>query len=519
MNTVSPNNVTMGQDLSEVPGPRLGLRGVRRGLVMTGLHALAWTGPYLARIGPLRRAVVGATEQRLVGMYNRALALAIRPPGVESDRLAMSKAILHTIERALAENRLSRATLRKALNILIGQVLIGQGDWNAKDRFNARYGSYPPDLLLISPTKACNLRCVGCYADSGPTREKLPWPVFERLVREAHDLWGARFCVISGGEPLAYHDQGKGVLDIAERYPDIFFLMYTNGTLIDDKVARRLATLGNLTPAISVEGLREPTDARRGKGVFERIIAAMELLRREKVLFGISITATRQNADEILSDTVVDFYFRQMGVFYAWIFHYMPIGRAFTLELMPTPQQRVHMWRRMWELVRGQQLFIADFWNSGTVSSGCISAGRSGGYLCVDWNGAVTPCVFAPYSPVNIHTAYQQGQTLNDVWNNPFFREIRAWQHAYGYGRTAADGRPWGNWLMPCPIRDHYAEFHRLLVAHEPDPADENARAAFQDPEYYRGMVAFDQEMASLADQIWEAKYVNGGESTVHDQR
>ena len=94
-------------------------------------------------------------------------------------------------------------------------------------------------------------------------------------------------------------------------------MMYTNGTLIDDYVALRLGEPGNLIPAISVEGMREETDKRRGEGVFDRVVAAMERLRREKVFFGISMTATRDNAEDLLSDEVIDFYFQEMGAFMA----------------------------------------------------------------------------------------------------------------------------------------------------------------------------------------------------------
>jgi MoaA/NifB/PqqE/SkfB family radical SAM enzyme len=76
---------------------------------------------------------------------------------------------------------------------------------------------------VVSPTKACNLRCVGCYADSGTDREKLDWQVFDRILSEVKDLWGKQAVVISGGEPFAYRSNGKNLLDMIERHPDIFF--------------------------------------------------------------------------------------------------------------------------------------------------------------------------------------------------------------------------------------------------------------------------------------------------------
>ena len=64
-------------------------------------------------------------------------------------------------------------------------MLIHRGGTDAKVRFRARHGQAPPDFLVISPGKACNLRCQGCYATSGVHREKQSWSNFERLVAEA----------------------------------------------------------------------------------------------------------------------------------------------------------------------------------------------------------------------------------------------------------------------------------------------------------------------------------------------
>ncbi|HMN15564.1 MAG TPA: radical SAM protein, partial [Bellilinea sp.] len=92
------------------------------------------------------------------------------------------------------------------------------------------------------------------------TNENLSWETFDRIITEAKTLWGVRFFVISGGEPMAYRSDGKDLLDMVEKHDDCFFMMYTNGTLINEKATERLARIGNLTPAFSLEGWRERTD-------------------------------------------------------------------------------------------------------------------------------------------------------------------------------------------------------------------------------------------------------------------
>jgi len=291
-----------------------------------------------------------------------------------------------------------------------------------------------------------------------------------------------------------------------EKHADLLYLMFTNGTLIDKATAARLARLGNLTPAISVEGLRGRTDEWRGAGTFDRVLQAMAHLREAGVPFGISVTVTRANHQEVLSDEFLDFFFAQQGAFYGFLFHYMPIGRHASLEDMMTPEQRIAFWRRTWEVVAEKRIFLMDFWNFGTMVQGCISAGREGGYVYIDWNGKVMPCVFAPYAVADIQDVYVQGGTLNDVWRAPFFQAIRQWQRDYGYGRPEPSRE--GNWLRPCPIRDHYGTFRELLGRYRPEPEDEAVGEALADGEYCANLVAYGQHLGEISQEIWEKEYL-----------
>jgi radical SAM protein with 4Fe4S-binding SPASM domain len=472
-------------------------------------HTLTWGARTLGGFTPLRHALADRMERKLRARADRPASELRHPPAVEMDKAAMALSLLSVAERGLAGRRLGAPAVRALLKTLIGDVLVHRGDGTAKDRFRARHGMSPPDFLAISPGKACNLKCVGCYANSGANREKLDWATFERIVVDAHDNWGSRFFVLTGGEPLAYHDAGKGVLDLAERHPDCFFIMYTNGTLIDDRIAGRMGRLGNVGPALSIEGMKARTDARRGAGVFDKVVAAAERLRREGVAFGLSLTATRENADEVLSDEVVDTFVERLGALFAFIFHYMPIGRSFTLDLMMTPEQRYRLWERSWSLIRDRHLFLVDFWNGATGSNGCLAGGRPGGYFHINWNGDISPCVFFPYSPVNVRDAFAKGETLDDIWANPFFADIRKWQRAYGYRESHEACAECGNWIAPCLIRDHHADFMGIMKAHgaAARPTDGDAEAALADPEYHAGLERFDREFEAITGPVWEAQY------------
>jgi len=425
------------------------------------------------------------------------------PRKLQQDKFCMARNMMYAIDRGLRRGQISRQVWTPFINSF-GNVYLKNLD--KIKAFQEKHGFKPPGFVTISPTKNCNLQCIGCYANSfRSSRERLDFDIVTRVVREQKELWNSHFTVISGGEPLVYKSQGKTIFDLAREHSDTFFLMYTNGTLINEEVAEKFAEVGNITPAISVEGFEEETDKRRGKGVHQKILRAFENLSKVGVPYGISITATRHNAEIIMSDEFIDYYFNQHGVLYGWIFQYMPIGRSFTLDLMVTPQQRLEMYLKTWQLIREKGIFMADFWNCGAVSNGCISAGKPGGYFYIDWNGNVMPCVFNPYKVDNIVEIYKQGGNLNTVLFSSFFKEIRSWQEQYALNCTA---QTMGNIIVPCPIRDHYEMMYGIINRNEAQPADEAAEQALQDPNYYKGLVEYGKEIKELTDVIWDKEYL-----------
>ena len=422
------------------------------------------------------------------------------PVKIQEMRCVALTNLLHTVNRAISDGRISNAVRKAILKNFVSGLLIGE-----KDRimpFGDIYGVKPPNFLTISPTKMCNLNCKGCYASSSSKNaETLSYSVFNWILRQKKKEWNSSFTVISGGEPLMYSSEGKNLIDILSENQDQYFMMYTNGNLIDRNMAQKIAKVGNLTPAISVEGLEEETDERRGRGVFRKIDGAMDALKEFGVPFGVSMTATRYNAERILSDEVLDYYFQEKGAIYGWIFQYMPIGRSYTVDLMITPEQRQWMLEKELEMIYEKNLFLIDFWNGGAMSLGCISAGRPGGYFYIDWNGNISPCVFFPYAVDNIYNIHDKNKTLTDILNTDYFKALRSWQRNY-----MDDGGKVKNLFMPCPIRDHYHVAHKTIQNFSAEPIDINAARALEDGEYQRKMIEYDREVARRLDPLWDEK-------------
>ena len=72
------------------------------------------------------------------------------------------------------------------------------------------------------------------------------------------------------------------------QYPEIVFLVFTNGTLIDKNKINKFQKQKNVVPMISLEGNEEKTDERRGQGTFAQLQQTMIQLKKRNIFFGLS---------------------------------------------------------------------------------------------------------------------------------------------------------------------------------------------------------------------------------------
>ena len=83
---------------------------------------------------------------------------------------------------------------------------------------------------------------------------------------------------------------------------------------------------------------------------------------------------------------------------------------------------------------------------------------------------------------------------------------VRRWQGEHGYGKATLTVD--GNWLRPCPYRDHHEQFVHWLGQYQPEPEDESAQEILSDPEYHRALLEYDQNLADIFDLIWKKEYL-----------
>ena len=258
-----------------------------------------------------------------------------------------------------------------------------------------KQGIHVPPVLIVSVTSKCNLHCEGCYHQTlrPSTDSEISEKRLEQMIAEAKEL-GISFIVLAGGEPL----MRPSVLDIAENYPEIMFLMFTNGLLVSDAVLEKMSKKRNVVPLISLEGYEKDTDGRRGSGVYSSLLKSIAKLKGTGIFWGASLTMTRSNFEEVTDEGFVK-QLVDSGCKLFMLVDYTPVEKG-TEDWVLTPEQksRVIGIRNSFRS-KFSALFVALPWDEEEIG-GCLSAGR--GFVHISAEGNVEPCPFIPYSDVNL---------------------------------------------------------------------------------------------------------------------
>ena len=324
-----------------------------------------------------------------------------------------------------------------AVNFFINAGMAG---WDRQDEYRKKYGCNIPWTILLETTRACNVHCTGCWAAEYGNKLNLTYDEIDDIIKQGKEM-GIYMYIYTGGEPLVRKDD---IIKLCEKHNDCIFLCFTNSTLIDEKFADDMLRVKNFVPAISLEGFEEATDGRRGDGVYNKVIKAIELLRRKKLLFGISACYTSANFDSITSEEFYDKLI-DLGAYFVWFFHYMPVGNDAAVDLLPTPEQRQETYRRIRKYRAEKPLFAMDFQNDAQFVGGCIAGGRR--YLHINANGDIDPCVFIHYSDSNIRS-----KTLLEALRSPMLMAYH-------------DGQPFNeNMLRPCPMLENPEKLREMVT-------------------------------------------------------
>lgn len=285
------------------------------------------------------------------------------------------------------------------------------------------FTSGAPLLVVWDFTYRCNLKCKHCYASAG---KFLPEMNVEERLRALDILVdaGVPMLALSGGEPLL----GPGFWGVLERANDygLYLAMATNGTLITEETAEKLAKFGVRFAQVSLDA-PDPKfhDEFRGVlGAWEKAVRGIRNLKKYGITVEVSMVITKKNYTDL--QRMLHFLKNELRVDMFMAYNFVPVGRAkYITEWDLPPELRWDVLKKLaLELYNGfsvastapqyavvaynvgeelgvNPMIAGHFYTMNLLSEkfgsmleflGGCGAGRV--YLALEPNGDIYPCVF-----------------------------------------------------------------------------------------------------------------------------
>lgn len=285
-----------------------------------------------------------------------------------------------------------------------------------------RAGALVPPYLFISITDRCNLRCQGCWVTpANPTRE-IGLDTLDTLIASARQA-GTDVFGILGGEPLLC----QGLIERLAAHRGAYFILFTNGTLLDDALAGAMRRAGNITPLISIEGLAQVSDERRGgRDVYARTLRGLAAARRAGLVTGVATSLCASNVNDLATDAFIEQVIAQ-GAHYLWYYLYRPVGPDPAPDLCLDAGQIRAVRRFLVEARARHPLVLVDaYWDQ---DGRALCPAVAGLAYHIGPGGAIEPCPPIQFARETIGDGRDAMATIRD---STFLRDFRT----FAAGRT-----------------------------------------------------------------------------------
>jgi len=278
-------------------------------------------------------------------------------------------------------------------------------------------------------SEACNLKCKHCYQENH-TPVMLEYDKLLDILNQYRNLLKKLkvkgHINLTGGEPLCSPYLFK-LLEEFKKDSDLYsFSILTNGTLITDDIAKKIASYNPEYVQVSLEGSKKKNDYVRGKGVYKKVGEAIKLLNKYHIFTSVSFTATKINYREF--PKVVK-YAEKLGVNNVWTDRFIPLGtsydKEFTLNKEETQEyldiiskENIRL-RRKKSKTHVSMYRALQFTRTQNIAYHC-TAGKE--LLTVMENGDLVPCRRMPIYIGNLlkedmYELYKNNKILKDLQN------------------------------------------------------------------------------------------------------
>lgn len=254
-------------------------------------------------------------------------------------------------------------------------------------------------------TTGCNLRCVHCWQGKKAHPKTLKFDEIKVIIERLAEL-GVANLRITGGEPMI-HPNFWGIMEQAAR-AGFSVVLRTNGTLIDEVVARRFHDYPIIFTELSVDGFtpQDHDGFRRKEGSLQKTFLALDLLIKNGVKTRVKTVMNRRNIGSLLNLGKLlsrDYFDIEM-----WsLVDLVPLGNtvSYFQELIPSPSDIINAMKPLGEWLKQGDI---RFKVTGSAlqlvmdSTGAIRSNKSllypcsyrKGYLYICADGSVKKCAW-----------------------------------------------------------------------------------------------------------------------------
>jgi radical SAM protein with 4Fe4S-binding SPASM domain len=283
-----------------------------------------------------------------------------------------------------------------------------------------------PNQIAALLTNECNLRCSHCGNENRDKKaNELTKEEWFKIIDECSKI-GVFIFNISGGEPFIRKDWHEILAYL--RSKGIEVAITSNSTLITEEIAKKLKELKIFNIHLSLDGVGETHDYfRNKKGVFEKVVNAISLLKKHKVPFGITTSVSKRNFGNL--DKLAEFV-KDNHIFSWEIYSAIPLGcmnkqEALSQEETLAFAKKIAGFRNKLKDTKifvGDNLGYFDRYNMQEDWRGC----RAGISICaIDSEGNVKGC---PIHPNFLIEGNLRDRTLYEIWND---------KKSFAYNRSA----------------------------------------------------------------------------------
>jgi len=286
----------------------------------------------------------------------------------------------------------------------------------SKYKKRLKKGELFPAFLMISVTDQCNLSCQGCWVKIDNTSKGMNPETLNNIINSSKAK-GSYFFGILGGEPIMY----PHLLDVIAKHNDCYFQLFTNGTLLTNEIAQKLRTLGNVTPLISIEGLEDVSDIRRGANkVYNRSMSGIEASTANKLMTGVATSVCKSNFDDLVSEEFIQKCIKK-GIHYLWYYIYRPVGSNPCNELALSEDEILKLREFMVNARLKHPIMIIDtYWDD---KGKALCPGAVGISHHINPHGDIELCPPIQFALDNVHNGKQLGDIIE---NSKLLKHLRS---------------------------------------------------------------------------------------------